>query len=101
MAYRCRSDWSPTQLLGPSHVHHPPDGRRRFFGDDDGGRLVMLDNRPATTFAHAIDRTALFIRPEYKFIAGTVAEGNALATRFERCANVPRDQATSAGQRIG
>lgn len=52
-----------------------PDGTTPFFGDDDGGRLVMLDNRPANDFRPVLSTGAvLFNRPDYKFVAQTVAE---------------------------
>jgi hypothetical protein len=52
-----------------------PDGTSPFFGDDDGGRLAMLDNRPANDFRSALSTGAvLFNRPDYKFVAGNVAE---------------------------
>lgn len=52
-----------------------PDGTSPLFGDDDGGRLVMLDNRPATDFRSVLSTGAvLFNRPDYKFVAGDVAE---------------------------
>lgn len=52
-----------------------PDGTSPFFGDDDGGRLVMLDQRPANDFRSLLSTGAvLFNRPDYKFVAGTAAE---------------------------
>ena len=52
-----------------------PDGTTALFGDDDGGRLVMLDNRPANDFRSTLSTGAvLFNRPDYKFVAGHVAE---------------------------
>ncbi len=52
-----------------------PDGTTPFFGDDDGGRLVMLDQRAANDFRAALSTGAsLFMRPDYKFVAGEVAE---------------------------
>lgn len=52
-----------------------PDGTSPFFGDDDGGRLVMLDNRPANDFRSLLSTGAvLFNRPDYKFVAGAAAE---------------------------
>jgi len=52
-----------------------PDGTTPFFGDDDGGRLVMLDERPANDFRSVLSTGAvLFKRPDYKFVAGEAAE---------------------------
>lgn len=52
-----------------------PDGTTPFFGDDDGGRLVMLDERPANDFRAALATgAALFARPDYKHVAGEAAE---------------------------
>ena len=52
-----------------------PDGATPFFGDDDGGRLVTLDNHPANDFRSVLSTGAvLFNRPDYKFVAGGVAE---------------------------
>ena len=52
-----------------------PDGTTPFFGDDDGGRLVMLDRRPANEFRSLLSTGAvLFNRADYKFVAGDVAE---------------------------
>ena len=52
-----------------------PDGTSPFFGDDDGGRLVMLDSRPANDFRSALSSGAVFFnRPDYKFVAGEAAE---------------------------
>ncbi len=52
-----------------------PDGTTPFFGDDDGGRLVMLDERPANDFRAALSTgAALFARPDYKHVAGEAAE---------------------------
>ncbi|HEY8223964.1 MAG TPA: alginate lyase family protein [Pyrinomonadaceae bacterium] len=52
-----------------------PDGTTPFFGDDDGGRLVMLDNRPANDFRAVLSTgCALFDRSDYKFVAETLAE---------------------------
>jgi hypothetical protein len=52
-----------------------PDGTTPFFGDDDGGRLVMLDDRPASDFRAALSNgAALFDRPDYKFAAQEIAE---------------------------
>jgi len=52
-----------------------PDGTTPLFGDDDGGRLVMLDHRPANDFRSLLSTGAvLFNRPDYKFVAGGAAE---------------------------
>ena len=52
-----------------------PDGTSPLFGDDDGGRLVMLDSRPANDFRSLLSTGAvLFDRPQYKFVAGEAAE---------------------------
>ncbi len=52
-----------------------PDGTTPLFGDDDGGRLVMLDSRPANDFRPALaTASALFDRPDYKFVAGGPAK---------------------------
>jgi hypothetical protein len=52
-----------------------PDGTTPFFGDDDGGRLVMLDDRPANDFRAVLSTGAvLFKRADYKFVAGEAAE---------------------------
>jgi hypothetical protein len=67
----------PTLKLLLDHLMYitRPDGTTPFFGDDDGGRLVMLDNRPANDFRAVLSTGAsLFNRPDYKFVAGTVAE---------------------------
>jgi hypothetical protein len=67
----------PTLKLLLDHLMYitRPDGTTPFFGDDDGGRLVMLDNRPANDFRAVLSTgAALFKRPDYKFVARTVAE---------------------------
>lgn len=52
-----------------------PDGTTPFLGDDDGGRLVMLDRRPANDFRAALSTGAvLFKRSDYKFVAGDTAQ---------------------------
>ena len=52
-----------------------PDGTTPFFGDDDGGRLVMLDDRPANDFRAVLSTgAALLNRADYKFVAGPAAE---------------------------
>ena len=52
-----------------------PDGTTPFFGDDDGGRLAMLDTRPANDFRGTLGTgSVLFDRGDYKFVAGDAAE---------------------------
>jgi hypothetical protein len=52
-----------------------PDGTSPLFGDDDGGRLMMLDQRPANDFRATLSTgAALFARSDYKFVAGGAAE---------------------------
>jgi hypothetical protein len=52
-----------------------PDGTTPLYGDDDGGRLLMLDNRAANNFRAALSTgAALFERPDYKYVAGELAE---------------------------
>ena len=52
-----------------------PDGTTPFFGDDDGGRLAMLDTRPANDFRGTLGTgSVLFERGDYKFVAGDAAE---------------------------
>jgi hypothetical protein len=52
-----------------------PDGTTPLFGDDDGGRLVMIDRRPANDFRAALSTgAALFTRPDYKYVGGEAAE---------------------------
>jgi len=52
-----------------------PDGTTPLFGDDDGGRLTMLDRRPANDFRATLSTgAALFDRPDYKFVAAGEAE---------------------------
>jgi hypothetical protein len=52
-----------------------PDGTTPFYGDDDGGRLVALDERERNDFRAALSTGAIiFARPDYKFVAGEVAE---------------------------
>jgi hypothetical protein len=52
-----------------------PDGTSPLFGDDDGGRLMMLDRRPANDFRATLSTgAALFKRSDYKFVAGGAAE---------------------------
>ena len=59
------------------HLMHitRPDGTTPFFGDDDGGRLMMLDQRPANDFRATLGTAAaLFQRGDYKYVAGEAAE---------------------------
>jgi hypothetical protein len=52
-----------------------PDGTTPFFGDDDGGRLAMLDTRPANDFRGTLGTgSVLFDRGDYKFVTGDAAE---------------------------
>ncbi len=52
-----------------------PDGTSPLFGDDDGGRLLRLDRRPLNDFRAALSTGAvLFEQPQYKFVAGEIAE---------------------------
>ena len=52
-----------------------PDGTTPLFGDDDGGRLAMLDDRPANDFRGTLGVGAvMFDRADYKFVAGDAAE---------------------------
>jgi hypothetical protein len=52
-----------------------PDGTTPLFGDDDGGRLAMLDDRPANDFRSTLGTGAvLFDRGDYKFVADGAAE---------------------------
>jgi hypothetical protein len=48
------------QLLDHLMYITRPDGTTPFFGDDDGGRLVMLDQRPANDFRAALSTGAYF-----------------------------------------
>jgi hypothetical protein len=57
------------------HLMHitRPDGTTPFFGDDDGGRLMMLDQRPANDFRATLSTGAvLFRRGDYRFVAGEI-----------------------------
>jgi hypothetical protein len=59
------------------HLMHltRPDGTTPFLGDDDGGRLVMLDERPADDFRAALSNGAVLLeREDYKHVAGRAAE---------------------------
>lgn len=63
------------QLLDHLMYITRPDGTTPFVGDDDGGRLVMLDERPANDFRAALATGAsLFDRGDYKYVAGEAAE---------------------------
>jgi hypothetical protein len=52
-----------------------PDGTSPIFGDDDGGKLLRFDCPRPNDFRAALSTgAALFNRPDYKFVAGEVAE---------------------------
>jgi hypothetical protein len=52
-----------------------PDGTMPLFGDDDGGRLTMLDDRPANDFRATLAIGAVMLnRGDYKFVADGAAE---------------------------
>jgi len=52
-----------------------PDGTTPLFGDDDGGRLMTLSHPAANDFRATLSTgAAVFERPDYKFVAGGVAE---------------------------
>lgn len=52
-----------------------PDGTTPLFGDDDGGRLMPLDRGAPNDFrATLATGSALFGRPDYKFVAAEVIE---------------------------
>ena len=52
-----------------------PDGTTPLFGDDDGGRLTMLDDRPANDFRGTLAvGAAVLNRGDYKFVADGAAE---------------------------
>jgi len=64
-----------TALLDHLMYITQPDGTTPFFGDDDGGRLVVLDRRPANDFRAALSTAAALLnRSDYKFVAGEAAE---------------------------
>src|SRR5215204_4849976 len=74
---RLPSELEPKLELLLNHLMYitRPDGTTPFFGDDDGGRLVMLDNRPANDFRSLLSTgAALFNRADYKFVCGVAAE---------------------------
>ncbi len=51
-----------------------PDGTTPLFGDDDGGRLVVLEQRPANDFRATLSTgAALFQRPDYKLVSAGAA----------------------------
>src|SRR4030095_7967328 len=51
-----------------------PDGTTPVFGDDDGGRLLMLEQRPANDFRATLSTAAaLFERGDYKFVSAGAA----------------------------
>jgi Heparinase II/III-like protein/Heparinase II/III N-terminus len=84
-----------------------PDGTTPFYGDDDGGRLVILDERERNDFRAALSTGAIiFARPDYKFVAGEVAEetlwllGHEAVQRFDRLDALP-PPATSRAFRDG
>ena len=61
-----------------------PDGTTPLFGDDDGGRLAMLDVRPANDFRGTVATGAvLFDRGDYKFVAEGAAEETLWLTGVE------------------
>ena len=52
-----------------------PDGTTPLFGDDDGGRLIILNQRPANDFRDTLSiGAALFKRGDYKFVSGEPSE---------------------------
>ena len=52
-----------------------PDGTVPLFGDDDGGRLAMLDARPADDFRGTLAIGSVVLdRGDYKYVAGDAAE---------------------------
>ena len=52
-----------------------PDGTTPLFGDDDGGRLTLLDDRPANDFRGTLAiGAAVLNRGDYKFVAGGATE---------------------------
>jgi Heparinase II/III-like protein/Heparinase II/III N-terminus len=62
-------------LLDHSMFTTRPDGTTPLFGDDDGGRLLKLDQRQGNDFRSSLSTgAALFKRPDYKFVAGGIAE---------------------------
>ena len=71
------TDVEKSLVLLLDHLMHitRPDGTTPLFGDDDGGRLAMLDDRPANDFRGTLAVGAvLFDRADYKFVAGDAAE---------------------------
>jgi hypothetical protein len=80
-----------------------PDGSTPFLGDEDGGRLAPLDERPVRDFRAALSTGAvLFGRPDYKFIAGDLAEetvwllGPDAAARFDAICAAPPTEGSKA-----
>jgi hypothetical protein len=52
-----------------------PDGTTPLFGDDDGGRLAMLDDRPANDFRGTLATGAVLLdRGDYKTVSAGAAE---------------------------
>ena len=52
-----------------------PDGTTPLFGDDDGGRLMLLDERPANDFRSTLAAAAaIFQRGDYKYVAEEATE---------------------------
>jgi hypothetical protein len=52
-----------------------PDGTTPLFGDDDGGRLTMLDVRPANDFRGTLAVGAVMMdRDDYRFVAADAVE---------------------------
>lgn len=63
-----------TSLLDHLMYITRPDGTTPLIGDDDGGRLVMLDRKPANDFRATLSSGAvLFGRGDYKYVAGEFA----------------------------
>ncbi|HEY0322848.1 MAG TPA: alginate lyase family protein [Pyrinomonadaceae bacterium] len=80
-----------TALLDHLMYIQRPDGTTPRFGDDDGGRLVMLDERASNDFRATLSTgAALFMRGDYKQVAGELAEetfwllGKEGARRFDQ-----------------
>ena len=68
-------DKSVVRLLDHLMYITRPDGTTPLFGDDDGGRLAMLDDRPANDFRATLAVGAmLFDRADYRFVAGEARE---------------------------
>jgi hypothetical protein len=80
-----------------------PDGTTPLFGDDDGGRLTMLDDRPANDFRATLAvGAAVLNRGDYKFVADSAAEsllwllGAEGLERFEAIAAKPPAETSKA-----